>query len=66
MMREIFSIPITMDRRDASLTVAEPLGMLEASRKMTRYLSYPLACCVSFGDLMANGRYKPATIPGRR
>ncbi len=31
-----------MDRRDASWTVAEPLGLLEAGRKRTSYFSYPL------------------------
>ena len=43
MLREISHMPVTMDRKDTSLTVAEPLGMLEAGRKKTRYFSYPLA-----------------------
>ena len=42
MLREIFPMPITMDRRDTLLTVAAPLGMLEAGWKRTRYFSYPL------------------------
>jgi len=42
MLRENFPVPITNDRRDTSLAVAEPLGMLEAGRKKTRYFSYPL------------------------
>jgi hypothetical protein len=42
MGREILPMPITMDRRDTSLTVAETLGMLSAGRKKTRYFSYPL------------------------
>ncbi len=33
MAREFFPMPITMDRKDASLSVAEPLGMLEVARK---------------------------------
>ena len=41
MLREISHMPVTMDRKDTSLTVAEPLGMLEAGRKKTRYFSYP-------------------------
>jgi hypothetical protein len=42
MVREIFPMPITMDRRDTSLTVAEPLGMLQAGTKRTRHFSYSL------------------------
>ncbi len=43
MLREISHMPVTMDRKDTSLTVAEPLGILEAGRKKTRYFSYPPA-----------------------
>ena len=42
MARESSPMLITMHRRATSLTVAEPLGMLEASRKKTRCFSYPL------------------------
>lgn len=34
-------MPIAAPRRDASLTVAGPLGMLEVSRKRTCYVPYP-------------------------
>jgi len=37
MRPEIVPRPITMGRTDTSLTVAEPLGMLEAGWKKTRY-----------------------------
>ncbi|MCC5874397.1 MAG: hypothetical protein JJU22_18520 [Gammaproteobacteria bacterium] len=42
MLREIFPMPINMDQGDTSLTIAEPLGMLEAGRKKTRCFSCPL------------------------
>ena len=56
MGREILPMPITMDRRDTSLTVAETLGMLSAGRKKTRYFSYPQTqthsspSCIPFYD----------------
>ena len=41
LLREISPLPIAVDRRDTSWTVTEPLVMLEAGRKKTRYFSYP-------------------------
>ncbi|MCC5886517.1 MAG: hypothetical protein JJT88_08795 [Gammaproteobacteria bacterium] len=40
MVREIFPMPITMHRGATSLTVTEPLGMLQADRK--RHVIFPI------------------------
>ena len=58
MFRGILPLPIAVDRRDASWTVAEPLGMLEVGRKRTCYFSYPRmghACHVVGADLIMYG-----------